>query len=98
METPKFFQNALCVKCPLMACRGRGLDFLKKKVCFDEILFIAFWLKFGLSEKPTNFEKNLPLKPNYFKKQCSLSSFLLTKGNNTDPNWLGVLSRLVQCI
>ena len=35
------------------------------------------------------------LKPNYFKKQSSLSSFLLTEGNNTSPNWPGVLSRLV---
>ena len=25
------------------------------------------------------------LKPNYFKKQCSLLSFLLTYGNNTGP-------------
>ena len=81
-----------------MACRGRGLDFLKKKVCFDEILFIAFWLKFGLSEKPTKFEKNLPLKPNYFKKQKSSSSFLITKGDNTGPNWPGILNRLVPCI
>ena len=24
-------------------------------MCFDEILFIAFWLKFGLSEKHTKF-------------------------------------------
>ena len=35
------------------------------------------------------------LKPNYFKKQCSSSSLLLTLGNNTGPNWPGVLSRLV---
>ena len=38
------------------------------------------------------------LKPNYFKKQSSLSSFLLTKGNNTGPNGPGVLSRLILCI
>ena len=38
------------------------------------------------------------LKPNYFKKQRSSSSFLLTKGNNTDQNGPGVLSRLVPCI
>ena len=39
------------------------------------------------------------LKPNYFKKQCSSSSFLLTyKGNKTGPNWPGVLSRLVPYI
>ena len=42
--------------------------------------------------------KNRRLKPNYFKKQCSLSSFLFTYGNNTGPNWPGVLSRLVPCI
>ena len=34
------------------------------------------------------------IKPNYFKKQCSSSSFLLTSGNNTGPNWPEVLSRL----
>jgi hypothetical protein len=27
------------------------------------------------------------LKPNYFKKQSSSSSFLLTLGNNTGPKW-----------
>ena len=37
------------------------------------------------------------LKPKYFKKQSSLSSFLLTSGNNTGPNWPGVHSRLVSC-
>ena len=35
----------------------------------------------------------LSIKPNYFKKQSSLSSFLLTKSNNTGPNWPEVLSR-----
>jgi hypothetical protein len=34
------------------------------------------------------------VKPNYFKNQCSSSSFLLTKGNNTGLNY----SRLVPCI
>jgi hypothetical protein len=38
------------------------------------------------------------LKPNYFKKQCSSSSFLLNEGNDTGPNWPGVLRRLVPCI
>ena len=38
------------------------------------------------------------LKPNYFKKQFSLSSFLLTQDNNTSQNWPGVLNRLVLCI
>jgi hypothetical protein len=28
-----------------------------------------------------------PLKPNYFQKQCSSSSFLLTKGYDTGPKW-----------
>ena len=36
--------------------------------------------------------------PNYFKKECFSSSFLLTQDNNTGPNWPGVLSRLVPCI
>ena len=38
------------------------------------------------------------LKPNYFKKQHSLSSFLFTYSNNRGPNWPQVLSRLVPCI
>ena len=38
------------------------------------------------------------LKPNYFKKQCSLWSFLLTYGNNTDLNGNGVLNRVVSCL
>ena len=35
------------------------------------------------------------LKRNYFKNQCSSSSFLLTQSNNTGPNRPGELSRLV---
>ena len=27
------------------------------------------------------------IKPNYSKKQCSFSSFLLTQGNNTGSKW-----------
>ena len=38
------------------------------------------------------------LKPNYSKRQRSSSSFLLTLGNNSGPNWPGVLSRLVSSI
>ena len=37
------------------------------------------------------------LKPNYFKKQSSLSSFLPTC-NNTGPKWPGVVSKLVSFI
>jgi hypothetical protein len=40
----------------------------------------------------------LVLKPNYFKKQCSSSSFLLTWSRYTGPKWLWSLSRPVQCL
>ena len=42
--------------------------------------------------------KRSNLKPNYFKKQRSLSSILLTQGNNTGLNWPGELIWLDPCI
>ena len=47
---------------------------------------------------PNGKTKTLILKPNYLKKQSSLSSYLLTKVINTGPNWPEVLSRLVTYI
>ena len=44
-------------------------------MCFDEILFIAFWLKFGLSEKHTKFgatEYRQILEEDFFFKFCVL--------------------------
>ena len=39
------------------------------------------------------------VKPNYYQKQCPMSSFLFTQGNNdAGPNWPEVPSRLVLCI
>ena len=38
------------------------------------------------------------LKPNYFKEQCSSSSFLLTWSRFTGPKWPWSLRRLVPCL
>jgi len=38
------------------------------------------------------------LKPNYFKKQRSSSSFLLTRSRYTGPKWPWSLSRLDPCL
>ena len=35
----------------------------------------------------TRYYSKTFLKPKYFKKQCSSSSFFLTEGNNTDLKW-----------
>ena len=44
--------------------------------------------KQGKSYYQTGLTRLLPaLKPNYFKKQCFLSSFFLPKLNNRGPKW-----------
>ena len=40
----------------------------------------------------------LLVKSNYFKKQCSSSSFLLTWSRYTSPKWPWSLSRLISCL
>ena len=64
---------------------------------------LGFFFGYGVSVQMFNLNSltcvsGFFLKRNYFKKQSSSSSFLLTWGNNTGPNWPGVLSRLVPCI
>ena len=56
---------------------------------FFFVCHCAFEQHHGQFCPTTEFSKSLLklIKPNYFKKQCSSSSFLLTKGNNTSLKW-----------
>ena len=87
---------------------GRFLNKRQKKEVFTFWAATLSYFFYGRSD-PTTYQAlvteffmlkkiKLHVMPNYFKKQCSSSSFLLTSGNKTGSNWPGVLSRLVPCI
>ena len=84
------------IVCSDLKVNSLGFKTQTKIGCFDDLYQVTDQRIFLLpSVKGKNKDFCTTIKPNYFKKQSSLSSFLLTWGNDTGP---GVPSRLVICI